>query len=174
MSNINLEPLTEKYLEWARALHNDESVLKFLSDPHIVSREEQIVWYNNICNSKVSKRYIAFITENIPIGLVRIDYIDIFNHSVCVGLDIHKNFRGMGLSKEIYKLILNDMFNGNSFNRVWLTVASYNIIAVRLYEKLGFKKEGVLRKSLFKDDCYYDSFIMSILKEEWSGAKNNI
>jgi len=45
-----------------------------------------------------------------------------------------------------------------------------NKSAIHIYNKLGFKTEGVLRKSLFKDNKYHNLIIMSILKEEFENC----
>jgi RimJ/RimL family protein N-acetyltransferase len=35
------------------------------------------------------------------------------------------------------------------------------------YEKLGFKKEGILRQNRYKNGVYTNDVMMSLLKDEW-------
>ena len=48
---------------------------------------------------------------------------------------------------------------------LYLEVFSYNKGAIKTYEKLGFKKDGILRQSKFQDGKYYDKIIMSKINE---------
>lgn len=164
---VRLEPLTETLLEWARELHNDPEVLSMLGDPHVVSTEEQVVWFEKLKQSKSSQRVVALV-NGMPVGLIRLDQIDYNNLSVCVGLDIHKNFRGQKYAKPIYKMVLDDWFFNKEFNRAWLMVGEYNRRAFKLYEELGFIYEGTQRKALLKDGLFFDYHMMSVLKEEWN------
>jgi RimJ/RimL family protein N-acetyltransferase len=166
MDNILLKPLDEEHLEWARLLHNDPSVLDMLTDPHVVSPEEQLRWFDKLQNSSSSRRLVAFVA-NSPVGVVRLDQIDYHNKSICVGLDIHREHRGLGYAKKIYKQVFREWFMENNFNRVWLLVAGYNQRALHIYRSLGFVEEGVQRQGLFKKGKYRDYVMMSILRDEY-------
>ncbi len=165
MRNIEFRHLDQRTAEWARCLHNDPDVLKMLTDPQIVTPEEQLVWLSKINNSSSSARWVVSCDGN-DIGVVRIDQLDRHNKSVCVGLDIHKDFRGKGYAKSIYRELFNYYFYSHDFNRIWLSVAAYNDVALGLYRALGFVEEGVQRQALYKDGAYHDYITMSILKEE--------
>ena len=166
MHDIELSPLDQWTLEWARNLHNDPDVLKMLTDPHVVTPEEQLLWFERLENSESSVRWVAF-SEGKAIGVVRIDQLDKHNRSVCVGLDIHRDSRGKGYAKPIYRAVLQRFFEIENLHRVWLYVAAYNTIARNLYSSLGFKEEGVQRQALLKEGTYHDYIMMSILKEEY-------
>ena len=172
MVKVELKRLDSKDLEWARLLHNDPDVLKMLTDPHVVTREEQLSWYRRLRRSRSSQRLIAFV-NNQKVGVVRVDQIDSYNKSVCVGLDIHKDHRGKGYAKLIYRAVFKEYFDTHKFNRVWLYVASYNTVARRLYKALGFLEENVQREALYKDGVYHDYIGMSILKGDWCALSSD-
>ena len=102
----------------------------------------------------------------MPFGLIRLDNIDTINKSICVGMDIDTAFRGQGLAKEIYRVLMQLLFD-QGFNRIWLLVLDFNIRAINLYLKLGFKLEGSQRKAIFRNNSYHDYLMMSILKDEY-------
>jgi RimJ/RimL family protein N-acetyltransferase len=54
-----------------------------------------------------------------------------------------------------------------NLHRVHLTVLKTNDRAISLYEKLGFKTEGILRDEQFRDGRYVDVIVMGILENEW-------
>ena len=51
--------------------------------------------------------------------------------------------------------------------RYELNVFSYNDRALHVYEKLGFKREGVQRDAFYYDHEYHSSILMSILEDEF-------
>jgi RimJ/RimL family protein N-acetyltransferase len=46
-----------------------------------------------------------------------------------------------------------------------------HIIALRLMEKTGFRKEGLMRKYVYKNGEYKNTWLLSILKEEYELLK---
>lgn len=164
--NITFKPLDGTTLEWARCLHNDPVVLGMLTDPHVVTTEEQVLWFRKLESSLTSRRLIV-VYSGEDVGVVRLDQIDKHNKSVCVGLDIHELFRGKGLAKPVYRALLKEWFTTQKFNRVWLCVAEYNEVALGLYKSLGFNVEGVQRQALYKEGRYHDYIMMSMLKKEY-------
>lgn len=54
-----------------------------------------------------------------------------------------------------------------NLHRIELDVYSINERATHVYEKIGFKIEGVKRENWYYDHQYYNSIIMSILDYEY-------
>jgi RimJ/RimL family protein N-acetyltransferase len=76
--------------------------------------------------------------------------------------------RDRGLGTEATRLIVGYGFEHLGLHRISLEVYSFNPRARRVYEKVGFIAEGVLRDALRWDDEWIDATIMSILAPEWS------
>jgi RimJ/RimL family protein N-acetyltransferase len=74
---------------------------------------------------------------------------------------------GKGYGTEAARLMVAHAFETLNLNRVWLHVYEYNPRGLRSYEKLGFRREGVLRQDTFRDGRYWDTIAMAILREEW-------
>jgi ribosomal-protein-alanine N-acetyltransferase len=55
-------------------------------------------------------------------------------------------------------------------NRVEALVYVENHASIRLLERLGFKKEGLLRQYFRRDDTYFDHWLLSLLKAEWTAG----
>lgn len=51
---------------------------------------------------------------------------------------VHQDYRNLGIGTELTRLILNKA-KDLGFNTVWLTVALTNVIAMRLYRRVGFE-----------------------------------
>lgn len=63
-------------------------------------------------------------------------------------------------------------FRELNLHRLQLITISYNERAINLYEKLGFKREGVYREAVFRDGKRYDMYLYGILDREWSQIKS--
>lgn len=66
------------------------------------------------------------------------------------------------------KSLMNKGFKELGLHRIDLEVYDFNTRAIKLYEKLGFVKEGVLRDA-YKNEKYHDIIIMAILEDEFKG-----
>jgi RimJ/RimL family protein N-acetyltransferase len=75
--------------------------------------------------------------------------------------------RGQGYGGEALALGLNFAFNDVNLHRITLSVFAYNEPAIRLYERLGFIREGTLREFLRRDGQRFDMHIYSLLAREW-------
>lgn len=76
--------------------------------------------------------------------------------------------RDRGLGTEATRLIVGYGFEHLGLHRISLEVYAFNPRARHVYEKVGFRPEGVLRESLRYDGEWIDATIMSILAPEWA------
>jgi RimJ/RimL family protein N-acetyltransferase len=76
--------------------------------------------------------------------------------------------RGKGLGQNAMKLVLEFAFHELNLHRVQLTVFDYNIQAIKLYEKLGFKHEGMYRDFIQRDGKRYNMHLYGHLQNEWN------
>ncbi|WP_226676747.1 GNAT family N-acetyltransferase [Rossellomorea aquimaris] len=74
---------------------------------------------------------------------------------------------GNGYGREAMDCLLAYGFHELNLHRLQLTVFSYNERAIRLYESLGFRKEGSYRQFLQRDGMRYDMFLYGLLADEW-------
>lgn len=157
----------KKSIKW----RNDQDIWKSTGGNYFfVSSEREKKWIENaIFNDKNNIRLAICLKENNKyignVNLVNIDWINRqAEFSIFIG---EKKEWGKSYATEATKLMIDFGFSQRNFNRIYLTVLENNKVAIHLYEKIGFKKEGILREALFKDNKYYNLIIMSILKEEY-------
>ena len=55
--------------------------------------------------------------------------------------------------------------------RVWVDVPEYNTAARRMFDRLGFKHEGTLRKSRPHEGARFDSVVMGMLSTEYGAEE---
>ena len=106
------------------------------------------------------------------IGFTTYSALDGDNGSVMFHITIgERDAWGRGMGTEATRLMLGHAFERLGLHRVGLTVFSYNVRAIRAYQKAGFTIEGRLREAIMRDGRYFDEVQMGILAEEWLEAR---
>ncbi len=109
-----------------------------------------------------------------PVGqtaFFRIDYISraaVFYLAILDPADWSK-----GYGSEATQLMVDYAFATLNLNRIQLHVCAENIPAIRIYERVGFIKEGVLRQAMFRNGAYVDFLVMGILRSDWLARSQN-
>ncbi len=80
-------------------------------------------------------------------------------------------FRDRGFGSEATRLIVDYVFESLPIHRLSLEVFSFNPRAIRVYERVGFEREGVQRDALFWDGEFHDAITMSGLRPEWEAVR---
>lgn len=165
--NITIKPLSKSNLEKLRRLRNDPRTRNFLTHNFLIKKSQQIKWFENLFLDS-TKMYLEILNEKgIFLGIIRCDEWDEINKSIRIGMDIVPQYRGQGIAKDAYEIFLKYLFDDLNLNRVWLLVLDFNIVAKSLYAKLGFTKEGIQRKAIYRNGKFNDYIMMSMLREEY-------
>ena len=75
--------------------------------------------------------------------------------------------RGHGLGTWAVETTRDFAFGELGLHRLELDVFSINPRAQRVYEKAGFRVEGVARDAIWLGDGYCDDVLMALLEDEW-------
>ncbi len=79
----------------------------------------------------------------------------------------HRADCAKGLGSWAVEKTLSFAFTDLGLHRVELDVFSFNHRAIHVYEKAGFRREGIRREAVRDGDGYADDILMAILEEEW-------
>lgn len=79
--------------------------------------------------------------------------------------------RGKGIGTWMTETARDFAFAELKLHRLSLDVFSFNPRAERVYQKAGFRQEGVLRDAVLDGDGYADDILMAMLEEEWKALK---
>lgn len=103
---------------------------------------------------------IGFITLMRPPNL---DH----HHMGSIAITLAKAYQGKGYGGESLKWILEWGFRHANLHRIEIGVLGWNTGALRLYERVGFVREGVRRKYVWYKGAWWDSYELGMLQEEW-------
>lgn len=79
--------------------------------------------------------------------------------------------RGKGYGTEAVQIIVDYLFLSRDNARIQAATNVRNKASQRVLEKVGFKKEGTIRKSAFVRGEWADAHLYSILRKEWKEPK---
>ncbi len=113
--------------------------------------------------------------EGRAIGDIDLFHIEPRNRNAVVGLGIWcEDDRGRGYGTDALRAMLRWAFRHLNMHRVELSVEPENGPAVRVYEKLGFVREGLRREHHFDDGCFRDDLIMGVLRREFEARDQEL
>ena len=162
----------EDYVRWL----NDPEVIQYMNiEVGDVTPESERSWYARITEPNSASVYYAIDVGDKHIGNCGLHQIDYPNRHAQFGIMIgEKKEWDKGYASEASRLIIDFGFKQLGLNRISLQVYAHNTRAQRVYEKLSFAREGILRESYFRDGRYHDTLVMGILKSEWRGDQASV
>jgi len=90
----------------------------------------------------------------------------VFAHTGVIGYWLGEAFWGRGLASAALAAVCHHAFATLGLVRLEAAVFARNPASMRVLEKNGFQREGVLRKSIYKEDQYIDQVCYSRLSHE--------
>jgi RimJ/RimL family protein N-acetyltransferase len=171
MPSIQLRAFERDDLEQVIRWVNDESITRNLSDAFIypVSRSDEMKWLESVALANHREKVFAIVKETGElIGSVGLHNLNWVERKGELGILIgEKSCWGKGYGKEAILAILHIAFNRMNLHRVYLRVFENNERAIRLYEKCGFRREGLLREDHYYAGEYFNTLVMGILRDEY-------
>ncbi|MCA0386620.1 MAG: GNAT family N-acetyltransferase [Firmicutes bacterium] len=170
---IKLRPYGKEDIPRILELINDEEIKSLLTPgiPFPYTYEDEVKWLNSLTamSCGVYSFAIETLAEGLYIGGCGVNTVDWKNSVVEVGIFIgDKAYLSKGYGTDAMRTLINFIFNEMNIRKVKLNVYSFNPRAIRSYEKLGFVREGVLRKEIFRAGEYHDIHVMGLFREEWA------
>ena len=164
-----LAPRTDGDAEWFKKWDNDLEVIlqasmNGYSTPATLTHEDPARAKEMLKHLLV----IADVESDRPLG-----WCALFNRipenrraqlAIMIG---EKEFWGRGVGQEAVTLLLDYGFNILNLNSVELGAYAFNTRAIRCYERVGFKRVGVLRESRILGGVAHDTVVMDILASEF-------
>ena len=167
--NVSLRPICERDTDNIISWRNNPDVLRNFIIQTPLTEEMHRSWLETrVKTGEVAQFIIHANDESMDIGTVFLRDIDLNHKKAEFGIFIGAcGKRGKGYGTKAAKLILDYAFYTLKLNRVMLRVFEENAAAIKSYERVGFKKEGIFREDVMIDGKGVNVLYMSILKREW-------
>jgi RimJ/RimL family protein N-acetyltransferase len=168
---LYLRPLEEEDIDRCLVWINDPEITATVALRFPFNRSREKEWFAALYKTDRDIPLAIVLKDgDRHIGNCGLHQIDYPNRCAQFGIMIgEKEEWDKGYASEASRLILDYGFDQLGLHRISLQVYAHNLRAQRVYEKLGFTREGVLRESYYRDGRYHDTVIMGILRSEWRG-----
>lgn len=104
-------------------------------------------------------------------GAIRLRDIDPDDRKAKIGYFIGSEFAGRGIVSCAVRTVLRYCFGTMQLNRVELRCAATNERSMRVAERLGFTREGVLREDECLNGVFVDQLVYGLLRSEFRSER---
>ncbi len=167
---ITLRELTKSDIPIINTWRNDRVVIDGVTAPfRHIGIEVDEVWFARYLDHRTEQvRCVICLAETgAVVGLASLTNIDHVHRKgefhILVGVADARN-RGVGTAATA-QMVRHGLCDLN-LHRIYLTVLEDNRAAIRVYEKVGFKQEGLLRDGAYKNGRYRTMLLMGILRSD--------
>ncbi|CAN5714135.1 GNAT family N-acetyltransferase [soil metagenome] len=132
--------------------------------PHPYTEADADFWVSLASNAAPSVHF-AIEMDGMAIGGVGLAAQEgIFSGTADFGYWLAEPYWGRGIATEVARAMVTHAFTALAFERLEAPVFEWNPASMRVLEKVGFVREGVLRRSAFKDGQFIDRVMYAITR----------
>lgn len=170
---VYLAAIEERDLEQLKDWRNIESFKKHFREYREINDNMQMRWYENSVSNDSSTIMFSIkrVSDDKLLGACGLNYVNWVHRHADLSIYIGHNeayIDGEGYAKESCEILFEYGFNQLGLNKIWTEIYEFDEKKKDLYEVLGFELDGRLRRNYFYDGQWWDSLIISILKEDYS------
>ncbi|HCS76101.1 MAG TPA: N-acetyltransferase [Clostridiales bacterium] len=165
--DIYIRKFQEEDISYKVKWINDEKNNQFLHYDLPLREDRTLSWYNTVKDRKDRADY-TIICNGEPAGIIGLLNIDKKNRKAEFYITLgDKKYKGKGIAIIASELLIRESFSSYNLNKLYLYTEVENLAAQRLFERVGFIKEGLLKEDLFYNDRKIDRFVYGLLSNEY-------
>ena len=167
---VLLRPARPEDAEAYLALTEDQESMRLTGTQRSFTREDVARWLAAIAerDDRIDLAIVVRATGEL-VGEVVLNEYDPTNRSANIRIGLLTAHANKGYGSEALRLMVAHAFERVGLHRLELGVFAFNPRAIHVYEKLGFRREGVRRDALLWDGAFHDQIDMAILEDEYFG-----
>ena len=173
---VRLEPMTEAHVQGLTTIGLEDRIWEHMLYGEMHSENDMRNWVQDILSRPDVPFAVIHLESGSVAGATR--YLNIVTEDR--GLEIGGTWYGLefqrtAVNTECKYLLLKHAFETLGYIRVQFKTDLRNTRSQVAIERLGAKREGVLRNHMIMPDGKYrDSVVYSILDNEWPGIKERL
>ena len=174
MNNISLKKLSPDDAPQIARLANNKNIWDNLRDyiPHPYKLDDAISFIEMASKQNPCLTF-GMCSQDELCGVIGMNaQNDIYRKSAEIGYWLGEPYWGKGITSAALKLMTDYAFKVLDVNRIYTSVFENNHASMRVLEKNGYTKEGVLRKAVYKNDVFLDEHRFGILRSEWTNRSS--
>ena len=171
-----LEPFTQQhlnspeYIGWLR----DPEIVRTLNLPGYLAAPVPYGEVEEYCERMMTSATELFLAmHHVPdgsfVGTVKAGYINLYSGTADIGIMIgRQDLWGQGLASDALENLCAYLLDVAGLRRLTAGVMAINPAMIRVFEKLGFLREGVFRQQDRVGDDFVDHVHLGCLKQEFA------
>lgn len=167
MRDIELRNLQQKDLNYMLEWMNDQDITRNFQVDFSSKQIEDLAYFIENSQSNTYKHFAIIDKNDNYLGTISLKNISLKNKNAEYAIVLRKNYIGKGVAKDATNIILSKAFEEYGLNKVYLNVLEDNQRAIKFYENVGFKYEGIARDHFVRNGEFYSLKWYSILKKEF-------
>jgi RimJ/RimL family protein N-acetyltransferase len=170
---VRLEPLGPEHLELFWRWRSQASTRRFNPLARMSRREaldhlEECRSNLRVLAEHAKYRWLVRV-DGEPVGAVSLGGVNRRMGIAEVGLAIGEEFHGRGYGTLAARALVHKAFAESPLRRLVAYVHARNEASARVLEKLGFRREGLLREHYLVNGKPADELVYGLLRREWRG-----
>ena len=176
-SRLRIRLVQESDLPDLLAINGDDEVTRYLPYATWQTPADGQAWLKRIDALHAAGSGLQFVALEKSSGRVVATCL-LFRHDeqsarAELGYVLGREYWGHGLMHEALSALITYGFETCGLRRLEAEVNPENESSNRLIQKLGFAKEGLLRRRWFAKGSAHDTYIYGLLRDEWPNAGSN-
>jgi RimJ/RimL family protein N-acetyltransferase len=164
---IRLVPLQDEHLDGMAALGRDSETARFTHVPVPFDQDAARDWLDRYVRGWLEGTLAGFAIESADgagfLGFIALLRFDAEGRQAEVGYIVAARARGQGVAGRALGLVSDWCLHGLRLRRIELRIDVENLPSVRVAERLGYVREGVLRSVYLKQGVRIDQAVYSLL-----------
>ncbi|TYB96789.1 MAG: GNAT family N-acetyltransferase [Kosmotoga sp.] len=142
--------------------NGDYELQELINDRDILATMSEKQWYSLNMPERIDYRLEV---DGELVGSIMLNNIRWFNHKARISIFIKLSEQNKGYAKRSLRMIVDHCFNMLNFHRLEAEIVDYNEKSIKLFESLGFKREGIMREAKYYEGKYHDIYLYGLLKD---------
>jgi ribosomal-protein-alanine N-acetyltransferase len=163
--SLCLEPLDKSHLHRMYTFRNDPRVFQWCRQFEPLTKRQHYQWFESLHERADVKMYAVMLNKQL-LGVCGLTSIDWVNRRAEFSLYIDPDGHGLGFGSTALDMLLRVGFNVLNLNLVWGESFDGNP-AMKMFERIGFKREGTRRQFYYRKGKYVDAHLFSITKDDY-------
>jgi putative acetyltransferase len=123
------------------------------------------LWKDRLSRPRPGTHMLVACVNNHPVANIGLnpEFNPRRRHSGHIGMGVHDAYVGRGIGRQLMSAVIEIADHWLNLTRLELTVYEDNDRAIRLYERNGFVREGLLQQYAFRAGNYVNALTMARL-----------
>ena len=151
---------------------NNLNVAKHLRDrfPHPYTRTHAFAFLTHAAARDAPTNFAIVVAEEAVGGIGYVRGSDVERYSAEIGYWLGEEFWGRGIATEALQMLTHYLFADEQLLRLFALPLADNAGSIRVLEKAGYEREGLLRASCVKYGERRDQLLYARVNADWKGT----